>query len=90
MNLKIVPQAKKQIRKLPKTFQIITGKRIRELGLGNFSGSKKLASYKDVFRVRIGNYRIVYMFRSNTVYILLVRHRKDAYRKLGEYLKHFR
>jgi len=90
MNLKIIPQAKKQIRKLPKSLQIIVAERIRELGVGNFNNSKKLASYKDVFRVRLGNYRVVYIFRSGNIYIILVKHRRDAYKKLAEYYRHFR
>ncbi|OGM15854.1 hypothetical protein A2V56_05400 [Candidatus Woesebacteria bacterium RBG_19FT_COMBO_42_9] len=90
MNLKIIPQAKKQIRKLSKTTQIIVGNKIRQLGTGNFSNSKKLASYKDVFRIRLGDYRIVYILRSDSVYIILVTHRREAYKKLAIYYKHFK
>lgn len=90
MNLKIIPQAKKQIRKLPKTLQVIVGNKIRELGLANFRNSKKLSAYKDVFRVRLGDYRIVYILRSNTVYIILVVHRREAYKKLAIYYKNFK
>jgi mRNA interferase RelE/StbE len=90
MNLKIIPQAKKQIRKFPKTLQIIVGNRIRGLGVGDFNNSKKLATYKDVYRVRTGNYRIVYILRTNVIYIILVAHQRDVYKKLELFYRHFK
>lgn len=47
-------------------------------------GSKKLSGKPDLFRVRQGDYRIVYTVdhREKKVKIILVRHRKEAYRQL--------
>ena len=89
MSLKIIPAAKKQIKKLPRTLQIVVGNRIRGLGARDFSGSKKLTSYKDVYRVRIGYYRIIYILRADIICIILVAHRRDAYKKLATYYRHF-
>ncbi|MBP9854513.1 MAG: type II toxin-antitoxin system RelE/ParE family toxin [Candidatus Omnitrophica bacterium] len=46
------------------------------------SGTKKLKGSKDRYRIRQGDYRIVYILDDNkkTVSIILVRHRKDVYR----------
>lgn len=45
-------------------------------------GSEKLAGYADRYRVRLGNYRVVYLIDdvSRTVTIFKVGHRKDVYR----------
>ena len=45
-------------------------------------GSERLAGYTDRFRVRQGNYRVVYLIddQSSTVTIYRIGHRKDVYR----------
>jgi mRNA interferase RelE/StbE len=45
-------------------------------------GSEKLAGYADRFRVRQGNFRIVYLIddEASSVTIFKVGHRKDVYR----------
>lgn len=47
-------------------------------------GCTKLAGTDDYYRVRIGDYRVVYEIadRVLTVYIIRVAHRKDVYRLL--------
>ena len=54
-------------------------------GLGNEprpNGAEKLAGYEDRYRVRQGNYRIVYLIDDSKleVTIFKVGHRKDVYR----------
>jgi mRNA interferase RelE/StbE len=45
------------------------------------SGCRKLRGYKDLWRVRIGDYRLVYSINDDQkiVEILRIRHRKDVY-----------
>lgn len=45
-------------------------------------GCEKLAGYADRYRVRQGNYRIVYSIEDEvlTVWVVRVGHRKDVYR----------
>lgn len=40
--------------------------------------SKKLSGYKDLYRVSAGEYRIIYSFDDNVVYIHLVGKRNDG------------
>lgn len=44
--------------------------------------SGPLASYDDLWRVRVGDYRIVYVIEGNRLIVLVVRvaHRREAYR----------
>jgi mRNA interferase RelE/StbE len=45
-------------------------------------GCKKLRAKHDQYRIRIGDYRVIYEIDDKTVTVLIVRisHRKDAYR----------
>jgi len=45
-------------------------------------GSKKIQGEKDLWRIRHGDYRVVYrvLDKQQTVDIVTVRHRRDAYR----------
>lgn len=47
-------------------------------------GSKKLSGKLNLYRVRQGNYRVVYTVahKEKEIKIILVRHRKEAYRYL--------
>ena len=45
-------------------------------------GSRKLAGYDDVFRIRVGRYRVLYSISGKklVVIILKIGHRKDVHR----------
>lgn len=45
-------------------------------------GVEKLSGYEDMFRVRVGEYRVVYEIVGDTVTVIAVRDRKDIYREL--------
>ena len=46
------------------------------------SGSRKLAGYDDVFRIRVGVYRVIYSVSGRKLVIIMLKigHRKDVYR----------
>ena len=45
-------------------------------------GSRKLAGYDDVFRIRVGRYRIIYSIAGKKLVIIILKigQRKDVYR----------
>jgi len=45
-------------------------------------GSRKLTGYDDVFRIRVGHYRILYSVSSTMLIIVVLKisHRRDVYR----------
>ena len=45
-------------------------------------GSRKLAGYDDVFRIRVGPYRVLYSVSEKKLVIIILKigHRKDVYR----------
>ena len=47
------------------------------------AGVVKLAGHENLWRIRMGNYRVVYEIHDNRLVVLVLRvaHRKDAYRR---------
>ncbi len=80
MEVIISPYAKKQLKKLPKLIQFSVANKVRNF-LVDFktSNTKQLTGYKNIYRVRIGNYRMVYRVTDQKIYIILISHRKEAY-----------
>ena len=88
MKVILSPQAEKQLRKFPKTIQILLAKKIRTLVKPqSIQGREKFKGYRNIYRIRIGNYRIVYKKTKKEVYIVVINHRKDVYKILGKLLK---
>lgn len=87
MKLTITSRAQKQTLRLPKTFQIIIAKKIRGLVKGTPRQTEKLAGYKNLYRERVGNYRIVYQKSPDEILVVLVAHRKEIYKILEQLLK---
>ncbi len=76
--------AEKQLRKLPRDVQERIVRRMLLLAEDPFpQGAKKLTGYDDVYRVRVGRYRILYSVsrRRLVIIILKVGQRKDIYRR---------
>ena len=44
--------------------------------------AKRLKGYKNIFRFRVGDFRIVFNQIKKTIILLKVKHRKDIYEKL--------
>lgn len=83
MKVVISPRAEKQLRQASKVDQISIAKKIRTIGASRrVSGEEKPKGFKNIYRVRIGDYRIVYKKTSNELYIILIGHRRDIYRVL--------
>jgi mRNA interferase RelE/StbE len=80
MKIVISPRAEKQLGKISKVSQIILAKKIRELG--NITSAEPLTGYKNIFRIRVGDYRVVYKKTGEELYIVLIEHRKEIYKLL--------
>lgn len=86
MKLSILPRAEKELKKLPKFDQIAVAAKIRTLPSPQIPGEEKLSGYAHIYRVRVGQYRIVYKKTGDEISIILIRHRKDVYRTLASWL----
>jgi len=78
-------EAEKFIRKQTRTIQIQITTVLRKLCSNPRPvQAKKLAGMDELYRIRTGDYRIVYTIKDKKLVVLVVRiaHRKDIYRNL--------
>ena len=79
----IKPSAEKQLDKLPKTVRIRVIEKLEELCHDpRPEGAVKLKGAEDLWRIRIGVYRVIYQILDDRllVFVLRVSHRKDIYK----------
>ena len=82
-SVELSSSARKELRHLPRHELGRVHQRISELAANpRLHGSQKLAGSDDSYRLRQGDYRIVYQVNDSTheVIVLRIRHRKDVYR----------
>lgn len=82
-NIKFKPSVEKDLQNLPREFVPRITERIERLTSDPFpAGCKKLTATERLYRLRVGDYRIIYEVDSKvgTITIFHVRHRREAYR----------
>ena len=82
-SIEISRTAEKQLKKLPRPDQQRVANAILDLADAPFpKGSRKLVGYEDVYRIRVGRYRILYSVLEHKLIIIVLKigHRKDVYR----------
>lgn len=75
--------AQKELRKIPPKEQLLILKALKELQIDPFPpGVRKLVGGDISYRIRIGDYRVIYNILKHELLIEVIRikHRKDAYR----------
>ena len=87
MSIVISPRAEKQLRRLSKVNQIIIAQKIRNLSSQQASKKEQLRGYRQIFRVRVGDFRIVYQEESKQIYVVLIGHRREIYKLLDRLLR---
>ncbi len=92
------PKAEHQLKGLEASIYKRVRQKIDSLADDPFPvGSKKLGAYEELFRVRVGDYRVVYVVENELLLVLVIAlgHRKEVYRRLkilskkytGDYLR---
>jgi mRNA interferase RelE/StbE len=79
------PRAMKELLKLDKPVARRIAKAVDGLGLEpRPPGARSLVGYSELWRIRIGDYRVVYAVKDAELIVLALRisHRKDVYRNL--------
>jgi mRNA interferase RelE/StbE len=82
-DVRFAPSALKELENLPNSvvarIRAVVGELARE---PRPRGCKKLQGEEDTYRIRVGDYRVIYEVHDDQVIVLIirVRHRKDAYR----------
>ena len=86
--VKFKPSAAKSLRALNRADQKKIGARINSLADNpRPAGVINLEAKKSLYRVRMGDYRIIYQIKDNILIVLVVAigHRKDIYNKLQRF-----
>ena len=81
--IQVSGMAERQLKKLPSEARDRVVRAVRALADDPVPrGSRRLTGYDDVFRVRIGPYRVLYSAAASTLTILVLKigHRRDIYR----------
>ena len=88
MKITVSPRAEKELKNISKVDQIAIVKKIKSLPkLGSKQKIEKLKGYNNIFRIRIGDYRIIYRKKASEIYIVLIGHRKHIYQLLKQLFK---
>jgi mRNA interferase RelE/StbE len=80
--VEFLPSAARELSKLEPAVRRRLARRIDRLTQDPRAGAVKLRGAEDVWRVRVGDYRIVYQVHDDRLLILVIRigHRRDVYR----------
>ena len=82
--VELMPRASWQLQKLPDNVQLRIMRALRRLEDDpRPPGVKRLTGAEKLWRMRVGQYRVVYEIHDDRLLVLVVRvgHRKDIYRK---------
>lgn len=82
-SVEVTRTAEKQLRRIAKRDRSRVLDAIEALGTKpRPEGARKLQGYEDIYRVRVGKYRIVYEVIDDRVVVIVLKvgHRKDIYR----------
>ena len=82
-SIKILRKAAKELRKIDRQYQGRIAEAIDALERDpRPHGCKKMQGYESRYRIRVGDYRVIYDIEDEqvVVVVLRIRHRKDAYR----------
>jgi mRNA interferase RelE/StbE len=82
-SVRLTATAEKQLRKAPKRDREPLANAITSLSTNpRPRGIRKLSGYDDVYRLRVGRYRVLYEIADQRLVVLVLKlgHRKDVYR----------
>lgn len=80
--VELKPSARKELESLPNSVLARVIRKIESLALDpRPAGCKKLKGYKDLWRIRIGDWRIVYIINDTArlVSVTRIAHRREVY-----------
>ena len=80
--VELLPSAARTLSKLERPIQVRLARRIDRLATDPMVGAVKLRGADDVWRVRVGDYRVVYRIELDRLVVLIIRigHRREVYR----------
>jgi mRNA interferase RelE/StbE len=81
MKVELKPQAIRDLRALQKQEAARIATKLAELESGLTGNIKRLTNFTPEYRLRVGNYRVLFEVEEDTVVVYRVMHRKNVYAK---------
>lgn len=79
MKIEIRTSAIKDLKKINNPYKSNINKRILDLkNFPNITNTKKLTNFEPAYRLRVGDYRILFDVFNDTIFIARILHRKDS------------
>ena len=81
--VEITRTAERQLKRLELPDHVRVVRSILDLAIDPYPrGSRKLSGYDDVFRIRVGRFRVIYSVSGTKLIVIILKigHRKDIYR----------
>lgn len=78
--VELTPTATKDLKNLPKPEAKKIIEKIQRLEYDLIGNIKKLTNFSPEYRLRVGNYRVLFEIEGRKIVIYRVKHRKEAYR----------
>ena len=85
--IELAPKALRDFKALDESVRGRIARRIDSLAENPFpSGIKKLAGEDELYRLRVGDYRVLYQVQGKVLVVLIlgVGHRREVYRRIGK------
>jgi mRNA interferase RelE/StbE len=79
-DIQFKPRAVKDIERLSSRMQSQIFKVIEAMSNDLKGDVKRLTNYTPEYRLRVGNYRVLFEIENNSIVVYRVRHRREAYR----------
>ena len=77
--VELMPKAIKDLKALPKSDAKNVVEKIRSLEKGLNGDIKKLTNFTPEYRLRVGNYRVLFEIEEQRILVYRIKHRKEAY-----------
>ena len=84
--IEFTPKAQRDFKALDGSIRGRIARRIDSLAENPFpTGIKRIAGEDELYRLRVGDYRVLYQVRGKVLFVLIVGmgHRRDVYRRIG-------
>ena len=78
-SVKLMPRAIKDLEKLSKSDAKKIIEKVKSLEQGLTGDIKKLTNFTPEYRLRVGDYRILFEIQEKDILIYRIKHRKEAY-----------
>ena len=75
------PRSMKDLNKIPLELRRQIVKKIEEMGNDLAGDVKQLTNITPEYRLRVGDYRVLFEIEDGTIVVYRVRHRREAYRR---------